>query len=275
MVNDVFAGQYHSVFKGQGMEFHEVREYQPGDDIRSIDWNVTARTGHPFIKKFTEEREMTVILLVDISASHLIGSDKALKKDVLAEIAAVLAFSATQNSDRVGLILFTDHIELYVPPAKGLKHVLRIIREVLYFEPRGSRTRLVPAFEFLNRVATRKTTSFILSDFITDEDFDKAVMITAKRHDLTALLLHDPLETSWVGTGIIPWKDAETGEVFLIDTSSRKVRQAIASQWIHDREHLLKKLGRSGVDTIEVSTGEPYEKALIKFFRMRERRRRT
>ncbi|NCC53217.1 MAG: DUF58 domain-containing protein [Spartobacteria bacterium] len=273
MVNDVFAGQYQSVFKGQGMEFHEVREYFPGDDIRSIDWNVTARMGHPFIKKFVEEREMTVMLMVDISASHSFGSTPQLKKNLAAELAAVLAFSAIRNNDRVGLILFTDEVEQYVPPQKGTRHVLRVIREVLHFEPQHKRTKLTPALDFLNHVTNRKSVTFLISDFFFGaEDYQRHLAITSKRHDLVGIIVGDKREHAWPRVGIIDWEDAETGERFMVDTSDVRTRNALMSTQNRKRQDLLKMLRGASVDPIEVYAGEPYEKELIKFFRMRERR---
>jgi uncharacterized protein (DUF58 family) len=274
MVSDVFAGQYHSVFKGRGMEFHEVREYVPGDDIRSIDWNVTARAGHPFVKKFVEEREMTVMLLVDISASHAFGSTPQLKKDLAAEMAAVLAFSAILNGDRVGLILFSDEVELYVPPKKGTAHVLRVIREVLYFQPRRRGTRLQPALEFLNRVTTRRCVTFLVSDF-RDEGYERALGITARKHDVIGIVVGDQREQAWPPAGLVAWQDAETGERFLVDTSHAPARRMLAAREAGRREAMGKQFRRAGVDTIAVAAGEPYEREFIRFFRMRERRMRV
>jgi uncharacterized protein (DUF58 family) len=275
IVNDVFAGHYRSVFKGQGMEFEEVREYAPGDDIRSIDWNVTARMGYPFIKKFREERELTMMLMVDVSASHNFGSSTQLKKDLAAELAAVLAFSATRNNDRVGLILFTDEVELYVPPAKGVSHVLRIIREVLYFDPHHKQTRLEPAIDFLNHVTTRRTTTFLISDFIFPDDCRKPLAITRRRHDLVGVLVGDKREIAWPRAGVVEWCDAETGESHLVDTSHSATRRMLEQYQSGRRTELLADLRRSGVDAIEVFAGEDYERELIKFFRMRERRLKT
>jgi len=274
-VSDVFAGQYHSVFKGRGMEFQEVREYVPGDDIRSIDWNVTARMGHPFVKKFTEERELTVMLLLDISASNQFGSTAQLKKDLAAELAAVLAFAAIQNHDRVGLVLFSDEVEGYVAPRKGVSHVLRVIREALYFQPKQRGTRLVPALDFLNHVMARKTVSFLISDFLSGEDLKPSLSVTARRHDLIALLVGDRRERAWPSAGLVEWRDAETGQVFLADTASSAVRRHLAELQQDQRERALDLLRSSGVDVVEVHAGEPYERELMKFFRTRERRFRT
>jgi uncharacterized protein (DUF58 family) len=275
MVADVFSGHYHSVFKGQGMEFHEVREYVPGDDIRSIDWNVTARMGHPFVKKFIEEREMTLMLVVDISASNVFGSTPQLKKDLVAELAAVLAFSAIQNNDRVGLILFADGVEHYLAPAKGVSHVLRLIRDVLHFEPRTRGTRLKPALDFLNHIVPRRAVTFLISDFIFSEELKKPLSITARRHDLVAVLVGDKREQAWPRAGLIEWEDAETGQRCLIDTSDRRTRQQLTALQLEQRAGWSDLLRKSGIDSIEVQAGEPYEKALMRFFRQREQRMRV
>ncbi len=271
VVADVFAGQYLSVFKGQGMEFNEVREYAPGDDIRSIDWNVTARMGAPFIKKYIEERELTVMLLVDISASNRFGSTAQSKQELAAELAAVLAFSAIQNNDRVGLILFSEGVEHYLPPKKGVRHVLRVIRDVLQFRPTKRGTRIEPALNFLNRVATRKTVTFVISDFI-DQGFERALRVTARRHDLIAIPISDRRESSWPCAGLLPWRDAETGETVLVDADSRRVREALAARQQRRRTELLALFRAAGVDSIEAVAGEPYVKQFIKFFRAREKR---
>ncbi len=275
MVSDVFSGHYHSVFKGQGMEFHEVREYVPGDDIRAIDWNVTARMGHPFVKKYIEEREMTVMLLVDISASNDFGSTPQLKKDLAAELAALLAFSAIQNNDRVGLVLFTDEVEHYIAPRKGVSHVLRLIRDVLYFEPRRRGTELKPALDFLNHVSPRRAVTFLISDFIFDESIRKPLRITARRHDLIGVIVGDKREQMWPRAGLIEWEDAETGTRHLIDTSNRRTLRRLASMQAARRRDMLDQLRKSGIDTIEVYAGEEYDRALMRFFRMREQRMRT
>lgn len=273
MVTDVLGGQYRSVFKGQGMEFNEVREYVPGDDIRAIDWNVTARTGHPFIKKFVEERQLTVMLVVDISASHTFGSTQQLKKNLAAEIAAVLAFSAINNSDRVGLILFTDKVERFVPPQKGTRHVLRVIREILYFQPEETKTKLEPALDYLNHITTHRTVTFLISDFLYPLDnYQHMLLTTAKRHDLISIIIGDKLEFSWPKAGLVDWEDSETGRRFVIDTSDAATRERFSQLQISQRKELLAFLRRRGIDTVEVFAGEPYEKELIKFFKMRERR---
>lgn len=273
-VNDVFAGRYHSVFKGRGMEFDEVREYVPGDDIRAIDWNVTARTGVPHIKKFVEEREMTVMLLVDISGSNDFGSASQLKRDLAAEVAAMLAFSATRNNDRIGLILFSDQVEKYIPPRKGTTaHILRMIREILYHIPQSRKTDARPALDFLNHTTTRKAVTFLISDFIFSENAEKPLKITARRHDLIAVAIADRHEQMWPKAGLIEWRDPESGGRILVDTSSTAVRTALLLTQEQQREILQRTLRRAGIDTIELFTGEPYDKAFMKFFRQRSRRR--
>jgi len=273
-VNDVFAGRYHSVFKGRGMEFDEVREYVHGDDIRAIDWNVTARTGVPHIKKFVEEREMTVMLLVDISGSNDFGSTGQLKRDLAAEVAAMLAFSATRNNDRIGLILFSDRVEKYIPPRKGTaSHVLRIIQEILYHVPQSRQTDAEPALDFLNHTTTRKAVAFLISDFIFPSDCGKPLKITARRHDLIAVAIADRHERIWPKAGLIEWRDPESGMRTLVDTSSTAVRSALFLMQKQQRETLQRTLHRAGIDTIELFTSEPYDKAFMKFFRQRSRRR--
>ncbi len=271
MVTDVFAGHYHSVFKGQGMEFEEVREYQPGDDIRSIDWNVTARTGSPFIKKFMEERELTVMLLLDMSASSFFGTSNKLKSKLAAELCSLLAMSAIKNNDRVGLIAFTDRIEKFVPPRKGLSHVLRIIREALYIKPEGKGTDITGALEYLSKTANRRTVSFIISDFHA-KDYRQSLSIANKRHDIIAMSITDPRELDLPDAGIIDLEDGETGEKFAVDTSSAAVRKQYrvnALRIAGERESLFRSVN---VDHIGIRTDIPYTKELYKFFRMRERR---
>ena len=270
MVNDVFAGHYHSVFKGQGMEFEEVREYQPGDDIRTIDWNVTARTGTPFIKKYVEERELTVMLLVDISASQFFGGSAQTKKELAAEMAAVLAFSAIKNQDRVGLILFSDDVELYVPPNKGTRHVLRVIREVVSFTPTRAKTNPEPALNYLNRVTSRRAVCFLLSDFLFSEWPKKALTATAKRHDMTGVVIQEPLEMKWPKVGLIEWRDAETGDHRLVDTSHPATQRHLQSNHLRRLDKLKSRLRKAGLGTIQVTAGESYERAFINFFRVRE-----
>ncbi|HQP10462.1 MAG TPA: DUF58 domain-containing protein [Candidatus Omnitrophota bacterium] len=274
LVTDVFAGQYHSVFKGRGIEFDEVREYQPGDDVRTIDWNVTARTGKPHIKKFIEERELTVMVLVDVSRSCRFASVNMLKSQLAAEVAAILAFSAIRNNDKVGLIMFTDKIEKFIPPRKGLRHVLHVIREVLYFEPKGQSTDLPAAMEYLNKVTARKAIVFLISDFFVsaEEALKKSLAIANKRHDVIAVTLNDPRETHLPECGILTLEDAETGKTVLIDTKDARLRQDYL-QYNTDRIKKRERLFRSvGADYIDISTDVPYTDAIVKFFLKRRRK---
>ncbi len=272
MVTDVFAGQYHSVFKGRGMEFDEVREYLPGDDIQSIDWNVTARTGSPHIKKFVEERELTVMLMLDASMSCRFGSEKQLKSRLAAELSSVLAFSAIRNNDKVGLIIFTDRIEKFVPPRKGLRHVLRVIREALYYKPEGKGTDISMALEYLNKVTKRRAITFLISDFFA-KDFKKRLSVANKRHDVIAITITDPRETDMPDVGMVRLNDAETGCERIIDTSSKSFRRRYRES-SEEKFKLRKELLRSaGTDVIDVRTDTPYTKELIRFFRMRRKRR--
>jgi len=272
LVNDLFAGEYHSVFKGRGMEFDEVREYQAGDDVRAIDWNVTARMGHPYLKSFVEERELTVMLLVDASSSGRFGTTTKLKKEVAAEFCAVLAFSAIRNHDKVGLILFTDRVEKFVPPKKGKRHVLRVIRELLYFEPESRKTDLRVALELLNQVTHRRTVTFLVSDFLT-EGFERDLRISARRHDLIAVPLGDPREATMPPIGLVELEDAETGERVVVDTGSRAFRESFAAASESARAGRRNLFRSIGVDLIEVDTARPYLQSLHRFFRDRERRR--
>lgn len=274
-VEDLLGGEYHSVFKGVGIAFEEVREYQPGDDIRSIDWNVTARMGHPFIKRYVEERELTVMLVVDISGSHRFGTQRHEKYEVLAELAALLAFSAISNNDKVGLILLTDCVERFVPPRKGLRHVLRLIRDVLYFQPIRRGTSLRTGLDYLNQVLHRRAIVFLLSDFI-DSGYEKALKQTAKRHDLIAIRVFDPREEVLPSVGLVQLEDAETGEQVLLDTSSRPVREAYAEEAARRRDAIRQTMRWAGVDLVEASTDGTHLQSLVRFFRTRERRlRRT
>ncbi len=274
-VEDLVGGEYHSAFKGMGIVFEEVREYQPGDDIRTIDWNVTARMGHPFIKRFIEERELTVVLLVDCSGSQQFGTQLQQKKEVVAELAAVLAFSAINNNDKVGLIAFTDHIERFVPPRKGSRHVLRIIRDVLFFQPSRRGTAIRQALDYLNRILHRRAIVFLLSDFL-DRGFEQSLKRTAKRHDLIAIRVADPREENLPSVGLLELEDAETSERLLLDTSSRRLREAYAQAARRRREALRQLTRAAGADFIEASTDGHHLDALIRFFRLRERRlRRT
>jgi len=271
MVNDVLAGAYESVFKGRGMEFDEVREYSPGDEIRTIDWNVTARTGHPYVKKFIEERELTVMLLVDASSSGLFGTVDKMKREIAAELSAVLAFSAIQNNDKVGLIIFTDKIEKFVPPKKGKRHVLRVIRELLYFSPKNKKTDISIALEYLNKITSRRTVCFLVSDFL-DTGYEKALKIANKKHDIIAVTIKDPREISMPDIGIIELEDAETGEKILIDTGDRNTNSGFYKLSLAETENLEKIFQSMNVDNIKIRTDKPYIDPLIKFFRMRERR---
>jgi uncharacterized protein (DUF58 family) len=271
LVNSMFAGQYHSVFKGRGMNFEEVREYAPGDEIRSIDWNVTARMNAPYIKKYTEERELTVMLLVDVSASGIFGSVELSKRELAAEVASILAFSAINNNDKVGLILFTDRIELFIPPKKGRLHTLRLIREMLYFEPEGRGTDLAGALDYLNLVVSRRSVVFMISDFLAP-DFTKALTVSSKRHDLVAMPVIDKGESELPNVGIITLEDAETGEQIDVNTSSKAVRQAlreINDDRLADLEYLLRS---RRVDIVRLTTTEDYLISLRNFFEQRERR---
>ena len=271
IVNEVFSGEYHSVFKGRGMEFAEVREYQVGDDIRTIDWNVTARMGHPFIKVFEEERELTVMLLIDMSGSLMFGTVDKTKQRIAAELSAVLAFSALKNNDKVGLILFTDEIEKFVPPRKGKTHVLRIIREILSFEPRGNQTNLKSALEYFNHAIKKKSIAFLISDFI-DDGYDKILRIVGKKHDLIGIVLKDPREEQLPNAGLIKFRDAETGEIRYIDTNNKQV-QSYFNDNIKQRNEQRKQLFISSrLDSIEIDSGESYVKPLVNFFKLREKR---
>jgi len=271
LVNDVFSGEYHSVFKGRGMEFSEVREYQPGDDIRTIDWNVTARMGHPFVKVFEEERELTVMLLVDVSSSGEFGTFERMKAEIATEICALLAFSAIKNNDKVGLIIFTDQIEKFIPPKKGKSHVLRVIRELLYHKPEGTKTDIASALEYLNRVTRRRSVVFLVSDFISS-DYEKALQIANRRHDIVAITVTDPREIEMPNVGFVELEDAETGEIVLVDTSVGSVRQLYqrnTTKEIESREKLFRSIN---IDHIDIRTDKPYIEPLIRFFRMRAKR---
>ncbi|MEN8193472.1 MAG: DUF58 domain-containing protein [Bacteroidota bacterium] len=270
VVNEVFSGEYHSVFKGRGMEFSEVREYQIGDDIRSIDWNVTARFGHPFIKIFEEERELTVMLVIDMSGSLLFGSVDKTKQQIAAELSAILAFSAMKNNDKVGLILFTDRIEKFVPPKKGRSHGLRIIREVLSFKPEGNTTDIKGALEYLNHTIKRKSIAFLISDYI-DSGYDKIMNIVGKKHDLIGVVLKDPRELQIPKSGLIKFKDAETGTLRYIDTNNKKVRSSF-EETLHFHDTMRKNIFmKSRLDAINIDISESYVKPLVNFFRKREK----
>ncbi len=271
MVNDIFAGEYHSVFKGQGMEFEEVREYVPGDDIRMIDWNVTARTSVPHIKKLVEERELTVMLMVDASGSGRFGSVDRFKNELAAELCAVLAFSAIKNNDRVGLIIFTDTVELYIPPDKGRRHVLRVIREVLYFAPKGHGTNIPEALHFFNNVTRRHSVAFIVSDFMAEE-YESALRIANKRHDVIAVTVTDPREETLPDVGLLNVRDAESGRETLVNTSDSKMRSLYELKGRKRVEERGMIFRRTRVDAIDLRTDTPYIDEIRRFFKMRERR---
>jgi uncharacterized protein (DUF58 family) len=272
-VEDLLGGEYHSVFKGTGIAFEEVREYQPGDDIRAIDWNVSARMGHPFVKRFIEERERTVLLAVDCSGSQRFGTAARQKREVAAELAAVLAFSAVSNNDRVGLLQFTDRVERFVPPRKGTRHVLRLIRDVLFYEPVRRGTSLKGGLDFLNRVLRRRTIVFLLSDFL-DEGFEPSFKRAGRRHDLIAVRISDPHEEELPAVGLLELEDAESGERLLLDTADRTVREAFRSAAAERRVTFRQLAARAHTDLVDVSTDGSHLDALIRFFRLRERRLR-
>lgn len=271
VVNDVLAGQYHSAFKGRGMEFEEVRNYQIGDDVRLIDWNVSARYGEPYVKVMREERELTVMLLVDLSRSHQFGTATQLKRELATEVCATLAFSAIRNNDNIGLILFTDRIEKFVPPKKGTRHVLRLIRDLLYCEPEGKGTDLTIAFEHLDKVTTRRCVVFLVSDFQASA-YEQPMRIAKRRHDLIPVTITDRREVELPNVGLIELLDAETGETVLIDTSSKRLRQHYTAQAVataDDRDRLFRKCS---LDSIDVRTGETFVEPLTRFFRARKAR---
>jgi len=270
-VNDVLAGEYHSVFKGRGMEFDEVREYQIGDDIRTIDWNVTARTGVPHVKRYVEERELTIMFMVDLSASGTFGSGQRSKNELVAEFCALLAFSAIKNNDKVGLIIFTDTVELFVPPAKGTRHVLRIIRELLSFSPQRSGTDINAALDYLGRVMVRRGIVFLVSDFQAS-GYERPLRVMARRHDCIGVSVSDPREHQLPAAGLIELEDAESGERIVIDTASSSFRQHFMDLANQQRAELASRLGAAQVDHIALSTGREYTTDLISFFRQRGRR---
>jgi uncharacterized protein (DUF58 family) len=271
MVNQIFSGEYHSVFKGRGMEFSEVREYQFGDDIRTIDWNVSARFNHPFVKVFEEERELTVMLVVDFSRSGDFGSVKQTKNEIAAEICAVLAFSAIKNNDKVGLILFTDTIEKFVPPKKGRAHILRIIRELVSFEPAGTGTNIRQALEYFNHVNKKRSIAFLISDFI-DDGYDRILKIISRRHDVIAVELTDPREMTLPAAGLMILRDAETGADRWVDTSDPKLRREFEQYWKGRMAARRSMFLRSKVDSIPVRVDRPYIKPIVDFFQVRARR---
>ena len=271
LVNQVFSGEYHSVFKGRGMEFSEVREYQFGDDIRNIDWNVTARFGHPFIKIFEEERELTVILMADLSGSLIFGTEDKTKQQIAAELTSILAFSALKNNDKVGLLLFTDKIEKFVPPRKGNKHVLRIIREVLSFEPEGKTTNIKAALEYLNHAIKKRSIVFLLSDFM-DEGYEKILRVVGKRHDFIGIVMGDKRENEIPKMGLVKFTDAETGEERWVDTNDLKMRKYLSDARRKIAQQRKSLFIKSRLDSIEIQTGQNYVKPLVEFFRVRGKR---
>lgn len=264
----IFGGEYHSTFKGRGMTFSEVRQYQFGDDVRNIDWNVTARYNEPFIKVFEEERELTMMLVADVSGSEFFGTDKQFKNEIVTEVAATLAFSALQNNDKIGLILFTDAIELYIPPKKGKSHVLRIIRELLEFKPKSTKTDLAQAIKFLSNVMKKKAIVFVLSDFMTD-GYDQTMKIAANKHDITGVRIYDQREESIPSLGIVQMEDEETGELMLVNTSSKKVRASYETYYKERVAYYKESFKRSGAGVIDVRTDESYVKKLLGYFKRR------
>ncbi len=271
LVETAFAGDYHSVFKGRGMNFEDVREYQPGDEIRAIDWNVTARLGTAFVKKFTEERELSVMLIVDVSASGNFGSSAQSKRELAAEVACLLAFSAIRNNDKVGLILFSDRVELFIPPKKGRSHTLRLIREILFFQPQGRGTDPALALDYLNKIVTRRAVVFFISDFQAP-DFSHALAISGRRHDFIAVHIEDEREEVLPNIGIITLEDAETGEQIEINTADRATRKRFAELAEDKKTELARTLRRNNIDAIALRTGKDYLPALRSFFKQRERR---
>jgi uncharacterized protein (DUF58 family) len=274
LVTHMFAGDYHSVFKGQGMEFHEFRPYSPGDEIRSIDWNVTARMGDPFVRRYHEERELSVMLVIDASGSADFGSVSRFKRDLSTELAAVLSFAATNNNDRVGLLIFTDRVELLIPPRKGRRHVLRLIRDMLVFEPKGRGTDIRLALDTINLVLQRHSIVFLISDFLTDpESYRRAMAVTNRRHDIVAIDIHDPMEEEVADVGLLLLEDAETGELHSVDTSSKRWRNSFAEQVRRFQAAKMEVLTHSKVDRISITTEHDYVAGLTKFFKQRTRRR--
>lgn len=264
----IFAGEYHSAFKGRGMAFSEVREYQFGDDIRTLDWNVTARFNHPYIKVFEEERELTVMLLIDVSGSKEFGTQIQLKQEQMTEIAAVLSFSAIHNNDKVGVIFFSSNIEKFIPPKKGRKHILRIIRELIYFKPENRGTNIAEALRYFTNVIKKRSIAFIISDFI-DSNFDDALTIANKKHDIIALKIYDKRETEIPSIGLVKMMDAETGKYIWVDTSNKKVRNTFNSWWKSSEKQLKEIFTKSGVDSVSIRTDEDYVKPLMNLFKRR------
>lgn len=268
--NNIFAGEYHTAFKGKGMTFAEVREYQYGDEIRTIDWNVTARFRHPYVKVFEEERELTVMLLIDVSGSRVFGSGTAVKQDVITEMAATIAFSAIQNNDKIGVIFFSDKIEKFIPPQKGRKHILYIIRELINFQPESRKTDISFALKYMTNIIKKRCTAFLISDFIDDNLNADTFTIANRKHDLVALQVYDKRDTELPAVGLVKMKDAETGERVWVDTDSQKVRMMFKNYWDEKRMRLQQMLKKAGVDSVSVKTDDDYVKALIRLFAMRK-----
>ncbi len=267
--NNIFAGQYHSAFKGRGMAFSEVREYQFGDDVRDIDWNVTARFNRPYVKVFEEERELTVMLLIDVSGSLEFGTQRQMKKDMVTEIAATIAFSAIQNNDKIGVVFFSDRVEKYIPPKKGRKHILYIIREMLDFHPESRKTDVKLAVEFLTSIMKRHCTAFLISDFYTTNNFEQVLTICNRKHDVVAIQVYDERAKMLPDVGLMKVRDAETGHEMYIDTSSKKLRRAHTQYWINRQEELNKTFSKSNVDKVSIATNDDYVKQLMLLFQMR------
>ena len=268
--SNIFAGQYHSAFKGRGMAFSEVREYQFGDDVRDIDWNVTARFHRPYVKVFEEERELTVMLLIDVSGSLDFGTQKQMKRDMVTEIAATIAFSAIQNNDKIGVVFFSDRIEKYIPPKKGRKHILYIIREMLNFQPESKRTDVKQAVEFLSSIQKRRTTAFILSDFfVRDDEFLQSLQICNRKHDVVAIQVYDQRAKELPDVGLMKVVDAETGHEQYVDTGSKALRQAYLKYWVNRQSQLEETFNKSNVDHVSVATNEDFVKALMMLFKQR------
>jgi len=271
LVNDVFAGEYESIFKGRGMEFHEVREYVPGDDIRSIDWNVTARAGHPYVKKFIEERELTVIIMADVSGSGSFGTRNKMKIELMAEIGAVLSFSAIKNNDKIGLLLFTDKVEKFIPPKKGRPHVLRVIRELLYYKPESKKTSINSALEYLGKVLKKRAVVFLISDFM-DSDYERLLRILNKRHDVIGVSISDPREKDLTDIGLVEFEDAETGEGLFLDTGDDLLKKELAKKMVSFTDARKKAFKSMGIDSVDITTDKPYIEPLILFFKARAKR---
>lgn len=273
LTKNIFAGEYHSAFKGKGMTFSDVRAYQPGDDIRTIDWKLTAKYQNPFVKLFTEERELTIILLIDVSASQAFGTQQQIKQQLVAELAAVLSFSAIQNNDKIGVIFFTDKVEKFIPPKKGKSHALKIIRDLIDFKPTNKGTNLAAALNYLNNIIKRRSAAFIISDFL-DNTFEKAIKIAGLKHDLVALQVYDPAEQIFPDAGLVRLQDSETGEIVILDSSSRFVKKHLSEMWEIRRKKLKELFTKCNIDYIELKTNESYIKPLMSLFKKHERLRK-